>query len=201
LKNETWEKIEGQIIRCAEKVVCEECSVGDVRIFLNKENLKGLRKSYDSYRNRIHSQMFKNEVPMPPEDAGEIIPDYDDKIDRHKIAAALIAATIKVEPMQMRPTVREPSPRTRTANELLSYIVEVYVIKTILDTKHGYNHNITPIKCSNNESYSDHFVRVLYRIDPNQKSPYKPPLFSPTQADKPSTTTAFCTNAILCFQR
>jgi len=164
LENKTWEKIERKIVECAENVVCKECGAEAVKIFLNRKNLEELRGAYEMHRKRIHTQMYKNEVPIPQENFGQIIVGYDDRIDRHKIAAALIAAIIEVEPMQMGARIEDPSPKTRTANELLAYIVGIYVIEQMLNAQRNFKHKITPPKCSTDESYQDHFVRVLYRI-------------------------------------
>jgi hypothetical protein len=90
---------------------------------------------------------------------------YNERIDRHKIAAAFLASIVKTQPMQVINVINPPA-KLRTANELLSLYVGIHIIKAFYDSN---DKNNSPLKISSlpkcqNESYDRHFIKIIYHL-------------------------------------
>jgi sugar-specific transcriptional regulator TrmB len=161
----TWKKIESNIKQYAE-VICKEYNKNEQVISFNSDKMQDILKCYKKYNKEIHLLMQHsygdlNNFEKPNKE-------LSDKIDRHKVAGAFLAAIIESEPLNV--ITKKPSANARTANELLSLFVGIHIIKAFANTQNiNSGYKILFPNCCNNESYCKHFVKIVHRIKPLHK--------------------------------
>ena len=157
MTDDTWKKIQSRITYFAEEVICKEYNKTERAISFNKGMLEKIYKNYNKYNTEIHKLMLGHSLKNFDVPNREI----SDRIDRHKVAAALLASIVEIRPMQIN--VTNASMNVRTANELLSFLVGCDVIMAFANTANKGALKISSPKCRD-EAYYKHFVKTIYRL-------------------------------------
>jgi hypothetical protein len=156
LTNDTWEKIKDKIKYYGE-YLCKKWNKDGTVISFNNDKLEDIYINYCKYNKSIHCLMLNHDL----KNFDALNNELNNRIDRHKVAAALLASIVETQPMQIN-TIN-PSPALRTANELLSFLVGIHIIVAFYSTKNNSSHKICLPKCQN-EDYSRHFIKIIYHL-------------------------------------
>ena len=157
MTDETWKKIENKIKYFAEDILCKEYNKNGRVISFNGDKMEIVFERYKKYNKEIHLLMLHNELKNFQEPSKEI----DNRIDRHKVASALLASIIEVQPLQIN--VEYACANVRTANEILSFLIGIYIVEAFANTKSNTVYRIMPPSCCHG-NYIEHFVKIIYRI-------------------------------------